>query len=668
MDSFLIFLQENRRLDDITVSTFRDEKIDCCAVNSMSDEQLMKYVPRFGDRIAVRQYCRREVAASEGISSTVSKATENLMAKLNERHACKRKHNDSRSQKLYRNLNAQKAERNYQMGLFEEVGDSFVQIKGKRGGGIRHLKALKTATMAELLKCGKQLFFPNGKNKLGDITEFEITMRDFTEEELDPLTTLGEQYETRKVKVLRLYLSCKRIDTTTTPRAEESLVELQSTSAMINFPSAENYSVTAENSSVTAENSSITAENSSVTAENSSVFVDLLSLPVDSVVLVEDDTFHTIQETSAISVDEEIQLGYAFMQEDVILDDTIPLDPFERAQTPPPPHITKMRLRRGHVFQDLNAAFKNGLVSVDDSLVEIEMVLPNGSTEKGEDSGGILRDALSEYWETFLMKCTTGNTLKVPMTRHDMKDEWECVAKVMVLGYNTVKYFPIMLAKPFLCYSLGLVIAEDDLFSAFLATIPPEEKQLAEQAVRDFSSVSGSEEWFEFLEAHDVKLLVTEKNARKTLLEVAHKEIVQNPAYIAEQWSHVLKRLRLPSGGLDELMTSLTPTARKVVAILQHESLSNREQQILDFLKRFIRNCSDVRLKKFLRFCTGADLLVASAIHVRFVEPNSAFTRSPQAHTCGCVLEVPNNYTSYPELAEEFGSVLDANIWVMDII
>ncbi|XP_047674653.1 macrophage mannose receptor 1-like [Tachysurus fulvidraco] len=31
-----------------------------------------------------------------------------------------------------------------------------------------------------------------------------------------------------------------------------------------------------------------------------------------------------------------------------------------------------------------------------------------------------------------------------------------------------------------------------------------------------------------------------------------------------------------------------------------------------------------------------------------------SFTRSPQSHTCGCVLEVPNNYTSYPELAEEF--------------
>ena len=35
-------------------------------------------------------------------------------------------------------------------------------------------------------------------------------MRDFTEEELDPLTTLGQQYEKRIVRMLRLYLSCKK--------------------------------------------------------------------------------------------------------------------------------------------------------------------------------------------------------------------------------------------------------------------------------------------------------------------------------------------------------------------------------------------------------------------------------------------------------------------------
>ena len=90
-------------------------------------------------------------------------------------------------------------ERVFQMGLFEEVGAKNVQVKEKRGGGTRHLKDLKTATMGQLMEIGKELFFPNGKSKIGNVNDFEFQIRDFTEDELDPLTTLGEQYEKRKV-------------------------------------------------------------------------------------------------------------------------------------------------------------------------------------------------------------------------------------------------------------------------------------------------------------------------------------------------------------------------------------------------------------------------------------------------------------------------------------
>lgn len=345
----------------------------------MSDEQLLAYVPRFGDRIAIRQYSKREVAALQD-NTTVSKATENLMSKLQGKRDRKRKHCDNRSEKLSGNTNALKTERSFQMGLFEEVRGTFVQIKEKRGGGTRHLKASKSATMAELLEVGKELFFPNGKNKLGDINEFELELRDFTEEELDPQTMLGEQYNIRKVKMLRLYLSCKR---TETQRVDEYVTQGPSTS-------------------VAAERN----EESVAIAEDNSSITDSSFLSEDGVVFIEPGIMDVIH--SSISIDEEIQFGYTVLQDRTILDGTLPMEPAEIVQDKP--QATKLRLRRGNIFQDLKAAFTDGLISVNDGFVEIEMVLPNGSTEKGEDSGGILRDALSEYWGTFFMKCAAGST------------------------------------------------------------------------------------------------------------------------------------------------------------------------------------------------------------------------------------------------------------------
>ncbi len=56
----------------------------------------------------------------------------------------------------------------------------------------------------------------------------------------------------------------------------------------------------------------------------------------------------------------------------------------------------------------------------------VQMILPNGEAEKATDDGGVLRDALSEYWETFYMQRTTGDQLKVPALLHAIhRNRWD---------------------------------------------------------------------------------------------------------------------------------------------------------------------------------------------------------------------------------------------------
>lgn len=537
----------------------------------MTDGELSRYITKLGDRIAVRQYCKIEVQDT----GEISKAVQSLRAKLNGRI--------DKSNKLIGNSNALKTERRFQLGMFEKAGQSFVQVRERRGGGIRHLKAPKSTTMAEIKEMGKELFFPRGKCTIGNVDEFDFSIRDFTEELLDPSATLGDQYELRKVKILRLYISAER-KTNTVFVDVDDIDELDSDDLT-------------EETFMPHDNQTLQASASETPA-----------LLVNEVLQVSEE-----EQASQISIDEEIQIGYVLMDDDVDLDDTLPMEVdnmmLGRQTALQPPRVTRIKLRRGHVFQDLNAAFQEGTLSVDDTLVEVEMVLPNGSIEKGEDNGGVLRDALSEYWDAFMTKCTTGSTSRIPMTRHDMTDTWKIVAKVMVLGYNVGGYFPIMLAKPFMKHCLGQEVKSDDLWETFLQCITNEEKNIAEQAMQDFSSVDGSDEWLDFLDAHEVKILVSETNCKKTLHEVAHKEIIQDPAYISDCWNEELKNLRLPSGGIDEVLGKLNPSSRKVISVLQpEENMSKRDQTMFDFLKKYIRTCSESHLKKFLRFCTGMTL------------------------------------------------------------
>ncbi|XP_057702771.1 uncharacterized protein LOC130922187 isoform X2 [Corythoichthys intestinalis] len=640
MDSnFRKFIQEQRMLGEDVIETFIEEKIDCYTINEMTDEQLTKYIPKIGDRIAIRQYCRREVAVFEGTSTTLSKATESLISKINQRRMSSSGLTDERVKKMSGNKNATKEHRNYQMGLFEEKEGRFVQVRERRGGGIRHLKAAKNATMSELLETGKSLFFSDGKSQIGTESEFEFTMRDFTEDVLDPQTTLNEQYEKRRVKTLRLYLSCKRIHAD----SHEEVPDTPQDTSSVSFLTLN------ETNNVPTSDREIEGATGGFSQEN---------LVNEQFIIVDEDIIfmQPYGENAIPDVDDP-------------LDDTIPLEHVAGDIPVQEPHLRgtkKLKLHRGNIFHELNTAFKNGNIDIAEMLVEIEMFQPNGNMEKGEDSGGVLRDALSEYWETFFSKCTHGGTTKVPMTRHDLKDDWVNIAQVLVFGYNLVKYFPVALAKPFISYCLGREVVENDLLLSFFDTIPTEEKDVAEKAMNNFFSVNETEEWIDFLDAHKVKVVVNKGNVKKTLIEVAHKELIQDPAYIADCWSSILKELILPAGGLNEVYAGLNPTPRRVIAMLDYGNLNMKEMQSFEFLKKFIRSCREHRLKKFLRFCT--DLLVVQKIYVRFFEPENVFTRRPIAHTCGCVLELPNNYGSYPELAEEFDHILDANMWVMDII
>lgn len=292
----------------------------------------------------------------EGTTATISKATESLMAKINQRRASKRIHGDDRSEKMLGNCNALKMDCTFQMGLFEELGSSCIQVKEKRGGGIRHLKALKTTTMAQLGETGKEVFFsPNRKCKIGNANEFEFTMRDFTEDQLDPLTTLAQQYEKRKVKLLRPYPSCKKIDTD----ADETLNAATLPGESQNAPALTSESRCAAAASHGAVSIIGSPSETAFTTgtPSTSEFVSPMSseiLNAVAYVSTENDMLDKkgliVVPKESFLIDEEIVLGYAFLdafQDDI--DDTLPVDPVQEESSLQDQNIvktTRLRLRR----------------------------------------------------------------------------------------------------------------------------------------------------------------------------------------------------------------------------------------------------------------------------------------------------------------------------------
>lgn len=332
-----------------------------------------------------------------------------------------------------------------------------------------------------------------------------------------------------------------------------------------------------------------------------------------------------------------------------------------------PPIGTLLRLHRGSVFNELIEAFKQNVVKIE--ALKIEMVLPNGEVEQGDDSGGVLRDALSEFWSSFYEKCTVGTTFKVPYVRHDFAEaEWTAIGKIITAGYEQTTYFPIKLAPVFIMNCLGIESSEADILSNFLEVIADSEANLVKVALKDFESVD-FEELTELVSSYDSKWVPTKNNFETLIQDIAHTELIQKPAYVSKCFMGELKK-SLNTFELKMLYDTLKPTARNCLSMITlnkpENELSQAEATTFTFLKKIIRESPEHVRQALLRYCTGADLST-SKIEIIFTN-TVGVRRVPIAHTCTGTLELPSTYENYLSFRSEINSLLQSNIWVMDIV
>ncbi|KAL3861531.1 hypothetical protein ACJMK2_007560 [Sinanodonta woodiana] len=631
----------------------------------MTDEDLKEYIPKYGDRIAVLAFARR-IVSSESMrgGSSSEDRKRNLLMRLKDRLSSKKRNiavgedsNQSRGRylSLIGNINAKKVQRRLEVGWldFDPVTESYKQVKTASGGGTRQLKLDLHITMAELLETAKILFFPNGESMQGKLDEFTFDISDFSKCSISQEKTLEEVYNETKMKLLRVYMAttrrCASVGNAETKDNESSDISTNKEATEV------------QRDIHLGQLLELGRESSMDEVSNDSSFDNALQLSPEKIPLSHDmPTYCHSQDDSS-----EVMFSYLMPTSEISdLNDTIGTC------------VKVIQLHRGHVFKEFIDFFlENSSLDLRGTNIEVEMILPNGQKEAGEDSGGILRDALSEFWHTFYETCTVGNHIKVPAISHIMTDKhWKACARIIILGYKQERYFPIQLALPFLSSAMdgpgNSHTDSDSLVSTFMEYISDMEKEVFIQASTDFESVN-FDDILEACESHDVRHRPTKDNISTILKQVAHKELVQAPAFVAECWHDIfcLDLQPLLPEDLSELLLCLAPTTKKVLQILDvPDDLSNAERETVQYLKKYIKGLSEDMLRNFLRFVTGADLLTVQKISVRLVRIDSEFIRRPIAHTCGCVLELSSNYESFVEFRREFNGILESKIWIMDII
>ncbi|XP_054907180.1 uncharacterized protein LOC129373317 [Poeciliopsis prolifica] len=184
-----------------------EQKIDCDAVGLMDDATLENFLPSYGDRIAVFNYCKSK--------QPLSKRKQGLLQKLRDKMKNRKESpHETMTHESTRQKKRPKGTKNVEIGWIHSDGKTTKQVRAKQGGGTRKIQMATDSGLKDILQEGKTLFFPDGTSPKGPETDFEFEVWDFKQNLLteDTGLTIGKMYEAVRLSMLRFYIATKPKD------------------------------------------------------------------------------------------------------------------------------------------------------------------------------------------------------------------------------------------------------------------------------------------------------------------------------------------------------------------------------------------------------------------------------------------------------------------------
>lgn len=389
----------------------------------MDDSALANYVPSYGDRIALHNFCKSQKPVSKRKLCLFEKLREKM--KLRKENRQKEDEPESSQPRPRR-----KSQRTIEIGWIHKNERETKQVRAKQGGGTRKVVMESNAGYNDILKEGKNLFFPNGISSKGHESDFKFEVWDFKQNVFSDDVSVGTIYDTVKLPKLRFYiatqpkplsaedsspsLSKQREDTSF--EDPDEVIEVSDTQSLSNVSSYSEDHQQVTNSTVTSD--------FPFASEIHVILPDIL--PGDTIFLPDQITMEEeIQDNSDPEIAFGPDPGAEFQP-----DDTLVYQP----DTPVTPETKVLYIHYVNCFNDMIEAFSDP-----DTLtksLEVRRLLPDNTEEAGSGSG-VLRDVYRAFCHEFYDRCTLGTSMKVPFIRHDFKaDTWKAIGRILLRGYQ----------------------------------------------------------------------------------------------------------------------------------------------------------------------------------------------------------------------------------------
>ncbi|XP_063767224.1 uncharacterized protein LOC134883048 [Eleginops maclovinus] len=538
VDSPLWRFLRGRGVPEDCLFRMEQDHIDATVLDYMDDNTLADYIPTYGDRIAARRFCLQHSATAKTKESAKHSMLEKLKRKMGIAVSDENNNQETstKRQKIHYatcNKFAERKTRKVELGWIHEGK----QVRKRKGGGTRTLDVPKESKKTDILQYAKDIFFPNGKNKLGKFETFSHDIVDYQEEAIfDDAITVGELYSVLRMGVLRFYL-CTKV-----PKdkdAEECVGEESKMNQQMQNSMHEEDELPLQTVDIEAFLDTSEVMIGPFLGEPMAGQLDDTLLYQPDLLLNEDTAIISVifpSASSALIIPDTASDNSSSMSRSTSAAEIAPesaIDDVAGTSTDSSVVNITLKLHRVNLLEEMIAQFK-------DSALLKHSLRYTYIDERGADLNGVSRDVYAAFWTQLLDHTAEGEDLRVPsLCPKWQEEEWKSIGRILLKGFQDHGYFPCRLSPAF---AVSLIfgeneVSDDVLFESLLLFVCQSDRKLITTALKEDLSEDDRDELIDLLDRMDVTALPTRNNLKGILLKVAHKQLIQKPRYASEKMS-----------------------------------------------------------------------------------------------------------------------------------
>ena len=263
---------------------------------------------------------------------------------------------------------------------------------------------------------------------------------------------------------------------------------------------------------------------------------------------------------------------------------------------------------------------------------------------------GVCRDVYAVFWDSYVTNyCEGVSQFAFAVSPTITSTDYVTMGRILTHQFIQTGTIPLQLSEALIQQAVVGTVSEECLLQSFLMLLHEKEREVIQQALLGTTEPFPTNEVVDILSDYNAGTVPRPDNIRQVLLQVSVTELISKPFMC-------ITKLREGMGSfwdgvsaeeIHALYSCCTPTPSNVVSSLYFVTSNQQEEKISKWLVRYLKSQDQKTLSRFLRFCTGSDLVYpGKSIKVEMVTMSDLAMR-PKAQTCFSILTLSKNYRSY---------------------